>query len=67
MDNVEDFTKRALRALEAFKGEEKLRYCDLPPLIGYKTMRLLVARGLLEVVDNTAGPLSKDRAWRLKR
>ena len=65
--NVEDLDWRAIRTLVAFNGKDALRYCDLPPSIGHKTMEMLAARGLVEVVDESVWPFSKYYAWRRKR
>lgn len=45
----EDLDWRAMLVLEEFKGREVLRYCDLPPGVGYKTMADLVQRGMVRV------------------
>jgi hypothetical protein len=41
-----------------------LRYHDLPPGVGRDTMRVLISRGLVELVDKNIGEFAKDRRWR---
>jgi hypothetical protein len=50
--------------LRAFEQQPVLRFCDLPTFVGPKTMRLLIAKGLVELVDKTVGEYAKDRRWR---
>ena len=50
--------------LRAFEQRAVLRYHDLPRGVGYKTMRALIEKGLVELVDNNIGQFAKDRRWR---
>jgi hypothetical protein len=56
---------RETRALKAFESRCVLRYHDLPFGVGLKTMRVLVEKGLVELVDENVGEFAKDRSWRL--
>ena len=51
-------------ALRAFEKQMVLRYHDLPPGVGRDTMRVLISRGLVELVDKNIGEFAKDRRWR---
>ena len=51
-------------ALRAFEELAVLRYCDLPGGVGEKTMRALIARGMVELVDKSIGEFAKGRCWR---
>ena len=44
-----------------------VRYCDLPPGVGHKTVERLANKGLAKVVDPRAGRHSKAFTWRLVR
>jgi hypothetical protein len=55
---------REKSVLQAFEKQAVLRFCDLPIGVGHKTMRLLIAKGLVEVVDKNIGVFAKDRRWR---
>jgi len=55
---------REKSAMQAFAKQAVLRYHDLPRGVGYKTMRSLIAKGLIELVDKTIGEFAKDRRWR---
>jgi len=57
-------TWREELVLQAFEKETALQFCDLPAGVGHKTMRSLIARGLVELVDNTIGEFAKDHRWR---
>jgi hypothetical protein len=57
---------REKSVLQAFGKRAVLRYYDLPRGVGYKTMRSLIAKGLIEVVDENMGEFAKDRCWRTK-
>jgi hypothetical protein len=50
--------------MEAFEEQAVLRYCDLPTWVGAKTMRGLIEKGLVELVDKNVGEYAKDRCWR---
>jgi len=58
---------RVERALRAFEKEVVLRYYDLPRGVGRDTMRVLIAKGLVELVDKNIGEFAKDRRWRRTR
>ena len=62
---MKDLDRRSKRALQAFEGHGTLRFCDLPPSVGRKTMARLVAAGLVEVVDPNVGEHSVGYRWRL--
>ena len=51
-------------ALLAFEEQAVLWYHDLPQGVGGNTMHLLVAKGLVELVDENIGKYAKDRRWR---
>jgi len=55
---------REERALRAFEKEVVFRYHDLPRGVGRDTMRVLIAKGLVELVDKNIGEFAKDRRWR---
>jgi hypothetical protein len=55
---------REKSVLQAFEKQSVLRFCDLPTGVGAKTMRLLIAKGLVELVDKNIGEYAKDRRWR---
>jgi hypothetical protein len=55
---------REERVMGAFEQQAELRYCDLPPWVGFKTMRALIEKGLVELVDKNVGEFAKDRRWR---
>ena len=55
---------REKSVLRAFEEQAVLRFCDLPTGVGTKTMRALIAIGLVELVDNSVGEYAKDRRWR---
>ena len=50
--------------MRAFEQQAELRYCDLPPWVGYKTIRGLIEKGLVELVDKSIEEFAKDRRWR---
>jgi hypothetical protein len=54
---------REKAALNAFDGEDVLRFADLPRNVGRRTMDRLVARGLVEPVDCDIGRFSADYGW----
>ena len=51
-------------ALRAFEEQLVLQYHDLPTGIGRDTMRSLIEKGLVELVDKNIGEFAKDRRWR---
>jgi hypothetical protein len=55
---------REKSALQAFARQAVLRFCDLPIGVGYKTMRSLIAKRLIELVDKNIGEFAKDRRRR---
>jgi hypothetical protein len=50
--------------LRAFEQQAVLRYHDLPVGVGSKTMRALIAKGLVELVDENIVEYAKRRSWR---
>lgn len=63
MDNVRELNWREECTMRAFQKMAVLRHCDLPPLVGLKTMAALVELGLVELVDRKAGLYAKTRSW----
>ncbi|MGD0192463.1 MAG: hypothetical protein ABSD74_17130 [Rhizomicrobium sp.] len=55
---------REKSALRAFDEQAVLLFHDLPRGVGYKTMRSLLAKGLIELVEPNIGAFAKDRRWR---
>jgi hypothetical protein len=66
-EEMSNFSWREERALRAFEKEVVLRYYDLPRGVGRDTMRVLIAKGLVELVDKSIGEFAKDRRWRRTR
>lgn len=61
-----DLNWREREALQAFELKAVLYFYDLPTFVGRKTMKGLVARGLVEVVDRKVGEYAGKYAWRRK-
>jgi hypothetical protein len=55
---------REKSAMQAFAKQAVLRYRDLPGGVGTETMHSLIAKGLVELVDENIGEFAKDRRWR---
>ena len=55
---------REKSAMRAFAEQAVLRFCDLPIGVGYKTMRSLISKGLIELEDKNIGEFAKDRRWK---
>lgn len=58
---------RILRIRKAFLYKEELKYEDLPWGVGVGTMEALVQEGILEPVDRSFSPDSKNYAWKLAK
>jgi hypothetical protein len=56
---------RAQLALEAFEGRELLYIDDLPAGVGEATVRKLLARNVVHLVEVQNGTFSRERALRL--
>ncbi len=59
--------RRVERTLELFEAMGTVRYRDLPPGVGQKTVEQLVRKGIVEIAYPGIGRYSKNFAWRLRR
>ena len=60
-----DLDWREKLVLQAFEGRTVLRYCDLPPGVGHKTMEYLVDKGIVRIATADIGPHASEYGWLL--
>jgi hypothetical protein len=65
--NIDDLTWRQMKALKLFEQRPTVYIYNLPVAVGRKTMAQLVAKGIIEPNDPTAGEYSLKYGWKLKQ
>jgi hypothetical protein len=60
---VDRTSEKERRVLAALSNGDALRWCDLTNSIGHKTLRNMVAKGLIKEIATGVGPYSKHLRW----